>query len=58
VTLFEEESAYLGSANLIEYGFERCLEWDVLLEAAVASQYRYLSEYLIASYHVTKANIH
>jgi putative cardiolipin synthase len=51
VIVFDNDSAYMGSANVTDYGFDRYLELGVLLEGIVASQCRQLCEYLIDSEH-------
>lgn len=49
VMLFDEAAAYIGSANVTDYGFDRFLELGVLLEGPGVKSYRKLSEYLLES---------
>lgn len=49
VMLFDGEAAYIGSANVTDYGFDRYLEVGVLLRGPPASKYRDLCEFLLDS---------
>ena len=47
--LFDEEAAYVGSANVTDYGFDRYLELGVLLRGPPVTRYRRLLESLLSS---------
>jgi len=49
VMLFDDETAYVGSANVTDYGFDRYLELGVLLRGPPATQYRELCDFLLNS---------
>jgi len=49
VMLFDSQAAYVGSANVTDYGFNRYLELGVLLEGALVSTFRSLCEFLLDS---------
>ena len=56
VMLFDEDTAYVGSANVTDYGFERYLELGVLLRGPQTSRYRELCEFLLNSSGTTLVN--
>lgn len=47
--LFDGEAAYIGSANVTDYGFDRYLELGVLLRGPPVTRYRRLLESLLSS---------
>lgn len=49
VMLFDSDAAYVGSANVTDYGFDRYLELGVLLEGAKVAPYRDLCRFLLDS---------
>jgi len=49
VMLFDSRAAYVGSANVTDYGFDRYLELGVLLEGAKVSSFRELCRFLLDS---------
>jgi putative cardiolipin synthase len=49
VMLFDSRAAYVGSANVTDYGFNRYLELGVLLEGATVTAFRDLCEFLLDS---------
>ncbi|WP_459193165.1 phospholipase D-like domain-containing protein [Halosimplex sp. J119] len=49
VMLFDSDAAYVGSANVTDYGFDRYLELGVLLEGAKVAPYRDLCRFLLES---------
>jgi putative cardiolipin synthase len=49
VMLFDNDTAYVGSANVTDYGFDRYLELGVLLQGPKVSRYRDLCEFLLTS---------
>lgn len=49
VMLFDSRAAYVGSANVTDYGFNRYLELGVLLEGATVIAFRDLCEFLLDS---------
>lgn len=49
VMVFDDRSAYIGSANVTDYGFEQYLEVGVILQGPPVSRYRELSEFLMES---------
>ena len=49
VMLFDSRAAYVGSANVTDYGFDRYLELGVLLEGAKVTPFRDLCEFLLDS---------
>lgn len=49
VMLFDSRAAYIGSANVTDYGFDRYLELGVLLEGAKVSSFRELCAFLLES---------
>ncbi|GGM74012.1 putative cardiolipin synthase [Halarchaeum rubridurum] len=49
VMLFDSDAAYVGSANVTDYGFDRYLELGVLLEGAQVTPYRELCRFLLDS---------
>ncbi|WP_123078963.1 phospholipase D-like domain-containing protein [Halarchaeum sp. CBA1220] len=49
VMLFDSRAAYVGSANVTDYGFDRYLELGVLLEGAKVSSFRELCLFLLES---------
>jgi len=49
VMLFDSNAAYVGSANVTDYGFDRYLELGVLLEGAKVAPYRDLCRFLLDS---------
>lgn len=56
VMLFDNDTAYVGSANVTDYGFDRYLEFGVLLRGSQASRYRELCEFLLESDGATTVN--
>lgn len=57
VMLFDEQAAYIGSANVTDYGFDRFLELGVLLEGPAVKCYRELCEYLLDSNGATRIHL-
>jgi putative cardiolipin synthase len=49
VMLFDSRAAYVGSANVTDYGFNRYLEMGVLLEGAKVASFSELCDYLLDS---------
>lgn len=49
VMLFDSRAAYVGSANVTDYGFNRYLELGVLLEGAKVASFRDLYTFLLGS---------
>ena len=49
IMLFDSQAAYVGSANVTDYGFNRYLELGVLLEGASVAAFRSLCEFLLDS---------
>ena len=49
VMLFDSRAAYVGSANVTDYGFNRYLELGVLLEGAKVASFRELVTFLLDS---------
>jgi putative cardiolipin synthase len=49
VMLFDTRAAYVGSANITDYGFDRYLELGVLLEGSKVASFRDLCEFLLGS---------
>lgn len=49
VMLFDSRAAYVGSANVTDYGFNRYLELGVLLEGAKVTPFRKLCTFLLDS---------
>ena len=49
VMAFDEESVYVGSANVTDYGFERYLELGVLVSGPPAESYRKIIDRLLDS---------
>ncbi|EMA41062.1 hypothetical protein C447_02657 [Halococcus hamelinensis 100A6] len=49
VMLFDSQAAYVGSANVTDYGFNRYLELGVLLEGAKVEPFRKLCTFLLDS---------
>lgn len=47
--LFDARAAYVGSANITDYGFDRYLELGVLIEGAKVSSFENLCEFLLES---------
>ena len=47
--LFDERAAYVGSANITDYGFDRYLELGVLLRGPPVNRCRQLYEFLLES---------
>lgn len=57
VMLFDETTAYIGSANVTDYGFDRYLELGVLLEGSSVKRYHDLCEHLLNSRGVTETQL-
>lgn len=49
VMVFDAKSAYIGSANVTDYGFDRYLELGVLLRGPSVGQFAELCSFLLAS---------
>lgn len=49
VMVFDEKSAYIGSANVTDYGFERYLELGVLMRGPPVSHFSEIISFLLAS---------
>lgn len=58
VMLFDHDTAYVGSANVTDYGFDRYLELGVLLHGHIAGQYRDLCEFVLTSDGSTQVDCH
>lgn len=57
VMLFDSRAAYVGSANVTDYGFDRYLELGVLLEGAKVTPFRELCTFLLDSAGVVRVDI-
>ncbi len=57
VMLFDSRAAYVGSANVTDYGFDRYLELGVLLEGAKVVSFRELCTFLLNSPGAVRVNI-
>jgi putative cardiolipin synthase len=57
VMLFDGDTAYVGSANVTDYGFDRYLEVGVLLRGPPASKYCDLCEFLLDSDGATQVDL-
>jgi len=49
VIVFDDDAAYIGSANVTDYGFDRYLELGVLLRGPPVSRFRELCNFLLES---------
>ncbi|WP_255194684.1 phospholipase D-like domain-containing protein [Natronobeatus ordinarius] len=57
VMLFDSQAAYVGSANVTDYGFDRYLELGVLLEGAKVTPFRELCTFLLDSSGAVRVDI-
>lgn len=57
VMLFDSRAAYVGSANVTDYGFDRYLELGVLLEGAKVTPFRELCTVLLDSTGAVRVDI-
>lgn len=57
VMLFDTRAAYVGSANITDYGFNRYLEMGVLLEGTQVVPFRQLYDHLLDSEGVIEINL-
>jgi phosphatidylserine/phosphatidylglycerophosphate/cardiolipin synthase-like enzyme len=57
VMLFDSRAAYVGSANVTDYGFDRYLELGVLLEGAKVTPFRELCTFLVDSSGAVRVDI-
>ncbi|MCF2206945.1 hypothetical protein KI372_03385 [Halobacterium salinarum] len=57
VMLFDSRAAYIGSANVTDYGFNRYLELGVLLEGAKVTPFREFCTCLLDSASAIRADI-
>lgn len=57
VMVFDDDAAYIGSANVTDYGFDRYLELGVLLRGAAVRRYRNLCESLLKSEAATEVSL-
>lgn len=57
VMLFDSRAAYVGSANVTDYGFDRYLELGVLLEGAKVTPFRELCTFLLDSTGAVRVDI-
>lgn len=55
--IFDNTSAYIGSANMTDYGFDRYLELGVLVRGTEVMAFRELYEYLLQSAGITEISL-